>query len=64
MQSSESRLIDQAIFRKSSYSQSEAACVEVAKVGRIAAIRDTQHRGLETLAFPLGEWSAFLGAAR
>ncbi|MDE3725080.1 DUF397 domain-containing protein [Nocardiopsis sp. N85] len=51
-------------FRKSSYSQSEAACVEVAEWEAGAAVRDTQHREPGALAFALGEWRAFLDTAK
>ncbi|OOC53368.1 MULTISPECIES: DUF397 domain-containing protein [Nocardiopsis] len=60
MQSSVFVVGDDAVFRKSSYSQSEAACVEVADLGGAAAVRDTSHRTLCALSFPGGEWHAFL----
>ncbi|GAB2480944.1 DUF397 domain-containing protein [Nocardiopsis aegyptia] len=51
-------------FRTSSYSQSEAACVEVADGATGAAVRDTRHRHLGSLAFGAGEWQAFLDTAK
>ncbi|MCY9784878.1 DUF397 domain-containing protein [Nocardiopsis sp. EMB25] len=51
-------------FRKSSYSQSEAACVEVADWPSGTAVRDTKHRDLGALVFGAGEWQAFLDAAK
>ncbi|MUL42635.1 DUF397 domain-containing protein [Streptomonospora sp. PA3] len=51
-------------FRKSSYSQSEAACVEVADWDTAGAIRDTKHRDLGALVFPSPEWRAFLAAVK
>jgi len=53
-----------APFRKSSYSQGEAACVEVADWATGAAIRDTKHRDLGALVFPANEWQAFLNAVK
>jgi hypothetical protein len=51
-------------FRKSSYSQSEAACVEVADWSTGAAVRDTRHRDLGSLTFTSAEWQAFLDTAK
>ncbi|WP_017571598.1 DUF397 domain-containing protein [Nocardiopsis halotolerans] len=52
------------IFRKSSYSQSEAACVEVADLDNGAAMRDTKHRELGALFFGADEWRAFIDSAK
>jgi len=60
MQPSEPLHLDQMIFRKSSYSQSEAACVEIADLVDGLAIRDTQNRELGALFFSADEWRAFL----
>jgi hypothetical protein len=62
MQPEDSAFDEDAVFRKSSYSQSEAACVEVADLRGATAVRDTQHCELGFL-FPGGEWQAFLGSA-
>ena len=56
--------LDQMIFRKSSYSQSEAACVEIADLVDGLAIRDTQNRELGALFFGADEWLAFLAPAQ
>lgn len=64
MNSSNSPIHRTGIFRKSSYSQSEAACVEVADLENGAAVRDTRHRKLSTLFFSASEWEAFLEIAR
>lgn len=64
MNSSNIPALHTSIFRKSSYSQSEAACVEVADLGKERAIRDTKHRELSTLFFNAHEWEAFLGTTR
>ncbi|WP_028649264.1 DUF397 domain-containing protein [Nocardiopsis sp. CNT312] len=50
-------------FHKSSYSQSEAACVEVAE-GPVTGVRDTKHRELGALFFDTGEWRAFLASTK
>ena len=52
------------IFRKSSYSQSEAACVEVADLDNGTAIRDTKHRDLGSLFFGVDEWQAFIDSTK
>lgn len=51
-------------FRKSSHSGQEANCVEVADLPCGAAVRDSKHPEAGHLAFPAGEWAAFLSAAR
>jgi hypothetical protein len=60
MQAEDSAFGEDVVFRKSSYSQSEAACVEVADLCGAAAVRDTRHRELGFLVFPGGEWHALL----
>lgn len=64
MQTSQFPPLDQLSFRKSSYSQSEAACVEIADLRVGKAMRDTQNRELGALFFDTNEWRAFLGTAR
>ena len=51
-------------FRTSSYSSAADNCVEVADGAMGAAVRDTQNRGLGTLAFDADEWQAFLDTAK
>ncbi|MEU5859107.1 DUF397 domain-containing protein [Nocardiopsis dassonvillei] len=51
-------------FRKSSYSANEAACVEVADVPGMSAVRDTQHRELGRLEFPSAEWRSLTASVR
>ncbi len=47
-------------FRKSSYSGSITQnCVEVAVTSEFVAVRDSAHRELGYLTFPLAEWRAF-----
>lgn len=58
-------LMDELIFRKSSYSGSTTQnCVEVADLPVGAAVRDTQHRHEGHLAFPAAEWRALLSGVR
>jgi hypothetical protein len=51
--------LSQAVWRKSSHS-SLNGCVEVAKVGRYVAIRDSKNRQGPALLFTPIEWQAFL----
>lgn len=53
-----------ANWHKSSYSQSEAACIEIADLAHGSAVRDTRHRELGALSFNTNEWQAFLSTAR
>ncbi|SIO87671.1 DUF397 domain-containing protein [Nocardiopsis sp. JB363] len=51
-------------FRKSSYSASQTACVEVADWPTGAVVRDTQNRELGALIYNQAEWNAFLHTAK
>ncbi|MDQ0933591.1 DUF397 domain-containing protein [Streptomyces turgidiscabies] len=52
-------------FRKSSYSQQEGACIEVAvSVGDGRAVRDSKDKTGPVLFFDRAEWSAFLLGAK
>ncbi|NEC85241.1 DUF397 domain-containing protein [Streptomyces sp. SID12501] len=54
-----------APFRKSSYSQAEGACIEVAVTTRDGrAIRDSKNTTGPILFVDRTEWSAFLVAAK
>jgi hypothetical protein len=46
-------------WRKSSFSGSQAQCVEVADTARVVLVRDTTNREGGTLAFTAGVWQAF-----
>jgi hypothetical protein len=51
-----------AQWRKSSYSNGQANCVEVATVehcGRLVAVRDSKSAGSASLTFTLGAWRQF-----
>jgi hypothetical protein len=52
-------------WRKASYSGNGGGnCVEVAGVASGVAVRDTQDRGGQALAFTAAAWQAFTGALR
>ncbi|MFD0772677.1 DUF397 domain-containing protein [Streptomonospora algeriensis] len=55
-----------APFHKSSHSGAGQDCLEIAPLSSSpgAALRDSKHPHLGHLAFPAGEWDAFLAAAR
>lgn len=56
---------ERLVFRTSSYTTARGQdCVEVADTSTRAAVRDSKHREAGHLAFPLGEWDAFLTAVR
>jgi hypothetical protein len=50
-----------AMWRKSTRSGGNGACVEVAFVGGVVAVRDSKDRGGPVHVFPPREWDAFVG---
>ncbi|MFI1184369.1 DUF397 domain-containing protein [Streptomyces sp. NPDC020799] len=52
-----------ACWHKSTYSSGNGACVEVATVDGIVAVRDSKDRGGPVLRFGPDEWASFLGSA-
>ncbi|MEV6825341.1 DUF397 domain-containing protein [Amycolatopsis sp. NPDC051102] len=54
--------MDEAIWRKSSYSAAGNECVEVAIIGDGAAVRDSKDPRGGFFAVPSAGWSAFLAA--
>ena len=53
-------MIDDNMFRKSSFSEAGGECVEVARVANGVAVRDSKNPGGPMLWFSLMEWTAFL----
>jgi hypothetical protein len=51
-------------WRKSSYSNGEASCVEVAAAARTVAVRDSKDPHGPRLAVPAGSWAAFTQRVR
>jgi hypothetical protein len=50
-----------AVWRKSSRSNGQANCIEIAFLGGDIAMRDSKDRGSgPILRFPQGEWTAFV----
>jgi hypothetical protein len=47
-------------WRKSSYSNGQANCVEVADAGQDIAVRDSKEPDGPVLVFGAGEWRAFV----
>jgi hypothetical protein len=56
-------MTDELLWRKSSFSGSQANCVEVADAGHVL-IRDTKDRDGGTLSFSAEAWQEFIGALR
>lgn len=50
-----------AVWRKSTYSSGNSACVEVAFLDDAVAVRDSKDRGGPVLVFASQEWEAFVG---
>lgn len=51
-------------WRKSSYSNTTANCVEVAPIERRVALRDSKNATGPTLSWPARGWAAFLTTLR
>lgn len=53
-----------ALWRKSTFTNSQAACVEVADLGDNHAVRDSKDPAGPALMFTTPEWGAFTAGVR
>lgn len=53
-----------AVWRKSTYSSNQGACLEVADLGDGRAVRDSKHPTGPALVFTATEWAAFTAGVR
>ena len=56
--------LSHAVWRKSTASHGDGACVEVAVLSDAVAVRDGKHPGGPALVFTPAEWDAFLAGAK
>jgi hypothetical protein len=53
-----------AVWRKSSRSNGQGQCVEVARLNQAMAVRDSKDPAGPVLTFTSGEWAAFIAGAK
>lgn len=58
------RELSRAQWRKSSYSGNTGNCVEIANLGEVIAVRDSESRDDQKLIIKHGEWRAFIELVR
>jgi hypothetical protein len=55
---------DYLMWKKSSASGANGACVEVAQEQRVVFVRDSKHPQGPVLAFPMTEWNVVISGIR
>ncbi|MFE7463726.1 DUF397 domain-containing protein [Streptomyces sp. NPDC057499] len=56
------KMVEKADWFKSSYSNGEVQCVEVARLGGAVGVRDSKQQAGPVLICAFGGWKAFVGS--